>query len=475
MTGQPVPAGSTPITAELGSWIAGLGNGELPADIVGHLKLCLLDTLGCGLFGSLQPWGRIAAGMASESSGGSCQVWGTTETSGVAAAAIANGTAVHGFELDDVHLSGQIHPGAVTVPTVLALAEISGASGAQVLSALAAGYETGIRLGVAAGRGHGLSGFHPTGTLGAVASAAAAARLLGLDAEAAANCLALGATQAAGLYAARTGGMAKRFHAGHAAAAGVTAGLLARRGFTGAEDAIEAPFGGLLSAMRCDGDRGALLEGLGETWLSGGVGFKIYATCASAQTVVEGMRQLRAAGVTPETLDSLEVNMGSIAVSNVGWPYRPRDVVAAQMNGSYAAAVTLIDGDAFVEQFDAGRLADPQVLAIAGRVQFAVDPAIESGGLGLRHASRLVARLRDGTTRTVYNAQRPGGPGNEIGREAVIAKFRRLAGPAIGSEGAETVLDLVMAVDDLADIRPLSQALARQGLHEVPAQQRSMP
>ncbi|MGV3652464.1 MAG: MmgE/PrpD family protein [Devosia sp.] len=458
------------ITAELGTWIAGLKAGDVPAATRDHLKLCLLDTLGCGLFGALQPWGRISAAMASESAQGNCRLWGSSETSGAVAAALANGTAVHGFELDDVHLSGQIHPGSVTVPAALALGEMTGASGAELLTALAAGYETGIRLGVAAGRGHGLSGFHPTGTLGAVAAAASAARLLGLGADAATSTLALGATQASGLYAARTGGMAKRFHAGHAASAGVTAGLLARRGFTGARTAIEEPFGGLLATMGCDGDRDALLGELGQTWLSSGVGFKIYSTCASAQTIVEGVRQLRAGGVTADTLETLEVHMGSIAVSNVGWRYRPNDVVAAQMNGSYAAAVALLDGDAFVEQFAPDRLSDPAILALTERVHFAVDPHIESGGLGLRHASRLVARLRDGTTRTVYNAQRPGGPGNEIPPDAVIAKFRRLARPAIGEAGAERLLDLVMDIDALTSLAPLSAALARPELHEVVSQ-----
>ncbi|SFZ82499.1 2-methylcitrate dehydratase PrpD [Devosia enhydra] len=473
MRADAAPAGP-PITAALGSWIAELDAGDVPSVIRDHLKLCLLDTLGCGLFGALQPWGRITASVASESAQGDCRLWGFGETSGAVAAALANGTAVHGFELDDVHLSGQIHPGSVTVPAALALGEMTGATGAELLTALAAGYETGIRLGVAAGRGHGLSGFHPTGTLGAVAAAASAARLLGLDADAATATLALGATQASGLYAARTGGMAKRFHAGHAASAGVTAGLLARRGFTGARTAIEEPFGGLLATMGCDGDRGALLADLGETWLSGGVGFKIYSTCASAQTVVEGVRQLRASGVTADALETLEVHMGSIAVSNVGWRYRPNDVVAAQMNGRYAAAVALLDGDAFVEQFAPDRLADPAILALTERVQFAVDPHIESGGLGLRHASRLVARLRDGTTRTVYNAQRPGGPGNEIAPEAVVAKFRRLARPAIGEAGAERLLDLVMEIDSLSTLSPLASALARPELHEV-ASQRSLP
>lgn len=451
-----------PLTALLGSAVSGLSFDSLPHATRAHVKLCILDTLGCGLFGSGQPWGRIVADVAEETAGGQHQLWGRDARAGAVAAATANGTAVHGFELDDVHLSGQLHPGAVTVPAVWAVAEMAGSSGPALMTAVAAGYEVGIRMGVAAGRGHGLSGFHPTGTLGAVAAAAGVARVLGLDAEHARHALALGATQAAGLYSARTGGMSKRFHAGHAAGAGVAAGLLARRGFTAAEDAIEAGFGGLMSAMRFDGDPAALVQGLGGDWLLDGVGFKIFATCASAQTVVEGVLSLRDQGITAATLASLDIHMGSIAVSNVGWPYRPRDVVAAQMNGSYAAAVALLDGDAFVDQFRPGRLDDPAVLDLTQRIRFHLDPDIERGGLALRHASRIVARLHDGTLRTVYNAQRPGGPGKEIPQDAVVDKFIRLATPVIGQKGAGTLRDRILCLEEETDLRALSSLLGGQ-------------
>jgi 2-methylcitrate dehydratase PrpD len=372
---------------------------------------------------------------------------------------MANATGVHGFELDDVHLQGQIHPGAVTLPAVMALAEREGSSGADVLRAVLTGYEIGIRLGIAAGRGHGLSGFHPTGTIGCIAAAAAAASLLRLDAETATHALALGATQASGLYSARTGGMAKRFHAGHAASAGVTAATLAAKGFTGAPTAIEEAFGGFLTAMRCDGDHAAIAVGLGEHWEAAGVGFKIYATCASAQTIVAGVRELVAQGVTPQNLRRLDIFMGRIAVSNVGWRYVPADVVAAQMNGSYAAAVTLIDGDAFIAQFAEDRIHDATIFDLTSRVTFAVDPEIESGGLGLRHASRLVAHLADGRVLEAYNAQRPGGPGKEIPRARIIEKFLRLAGPAIGDRRAERLLDGVQHLQTLEDIRVLLPTL----------------
>lgn len=449
-----------PITDILAAWVSGPDPAHLPPAVRDHLKLAILDTIGCGLFGSTQPWSRIAAETASEMAGGSCLILASSYKAGPAAAAMANGTAIHGFELDDVHLTGQIHPGSVVLPAVLALAQARSLPPARLLEAVAAGYEIGIRLGAAAGRSHGLTGYHPTGTIGCVASAAAAARMLGLDAQRTASALALGATQASGLYSTRTGGMAKRFHAGHAAAAGVTAALLAERRFTGAAGVIETPFGGFLSTMRCDGDPAVITADLGRDWLSAGVGFKIFATCASAQTIVLGMQQLRARGLTPSNLERLDIRLGKIALSNVGWPYKPADVVAAQMNASYAAAVTLLDGDASAEQFSESRLADPAVLDICSRISFELDPEIENGGLNLRHASRLIATTREGSLLETYNAQRPGGPGAEIPSDRIVSKFLHLAAPVVGKVQADRIVDLVGSLETLSSLRELEDLLA---------------
>jgi aconitate decarboxylase len=449
-----------PITDTLATWVSGPDPACLPDALRDHLKLAVLDTLGCGLFGSTQTWSRIAAETASEMAGGSCLIFASSHRAGPAAAAMANGTAIHGFELDDVHLTGQIHPGSVVLPAALALAQSRGLPPSRLLEAVATGYEIGIRIGAAAGKAHGLTGYHPTGTIGCVAAAAAGARMLGLDAQRTASALALGATQASGLYSTRTGGMAKRFHAGHAASAGVTAALLAERGFTGAAGVIETNFGGFLSTMRCDGDPAVITRGLGREWLSEDVGFKIFATCASAQTIVLGMQQLRAQGLTPSNLQRLDIRLGRIALSNVGWPYKPADVVAAQMNASYAAAVTLLDGDASVEQFSKERLADPAVLDIASRISFELDPEIENGGLNLRHASRLTATMRNGASLETYNAQRPGGPGAEIPPARIVSKFRQLATPVVGSERADRIVELVNMLDALSGLHELEDLLA---------------
>jgi aconitate decarboxylase len=309
------------VTTTLGTWASELTLAAVPAEVIAHLKACLLDSIGCGLFGALQPWGRAVSDVAVDLSGGGvASLFARREKVSPADAALANGTAIHGFELDDAHVASSLHPGSVALPASLATAEVEGPSGERFLTALAAGYEVGLRLGVCAGVAHSTSGYHVTGTVGAVGAAAAAARVLSLSPVQFAHALGIGATQAAGLYVARLGSMAKRFHAGRAAQSGVLSACLARRGFTGSLEALEAPFGGFLSTLRGQFDATSMLSGLGERWETMLVGLKPYAACASAHTTIDGVLGLRAQGLSAENLERLTVRMSRKGHINIGWP-----------------------------------------------------------------------------------------------------------------------------------------------------------
>src|ERR1043166_4392539 len=118
------------VTPRLGQWVSGLTLSSIPADVLAHLKLCLLDSIGCGLFGAVQPWGRIAGDVAAGlSGGGAASLFWRSDKVSPADAALANGTAIHGFEIDDAHVSSSLHPGAVTLPAALAVGQVRAASG----------------------------------------------------------------------------------------------------------------------------------------------------------------------------------------------------------------------------------------------------------------------------------------------------------------------------------------------------------
>jgi aconitate decarboxylase len=458
MDASPAPASVTP---RLGQWVSELTLASVPADVVAHLKLCVLDSIGCGLYGAAQRWGKIAGDVAvGFSGGGVSSLFGRAEKVSPPDAALANGTAVHGFEIDDAHVASSHHPGAVTLPAALAVAEAKAASGAELLVALVAGYEIGLRVGVCAGVTHSTSGYHVTGTVGVVGAAAAAARALRLAPLQSAHALGIGATQAAGLYAARTGAMTKRFHAGRASQSGVLGAYLAEQGFTGSLDALEAPFGGFMSTLRGQSDAATMLTDLGTRWETARVGLKPYAACASAHTTIDGVRELRACGLNAGNLAHLTVRVSKKSYLNIGWPYQPGETIAAQMNGFYAAAVTLVDGDAFIDQYDERRLADPAIVALMPRTEFVHDPELDLGGAPKRHAIKMEAMRSDGSVLSTKIEQRRGSADHPLTIAEIEQKFRRLASTALPQPVVEELIGIIGAVEHEETLHRLTSLIA---------------
>jgi 2-methylcitrate dehydratase PrpD len=465
-SGSRQPTGSS-VAEGLGTWIAKTRFEDIPPAVVQHVKLCLLDSLGCGLFGATQEWSQIAADVALElCPTGPALLWGHNAATSPAEAAMVNGTAVHGFELDDVHVSSLLHPGAVTVPAVFAIAELRGLSGKDLLRAATLGYEVGIRIGICAGVPHATSGYHATGTVGSIAAAAGVAAALDLDETQAMHALAVGTTQASGLYAARTGAMAKRFHAGRAAQSGVIAGLLAERGFTGARAALEAPSGGFLPTMSHAYEPESILDGLGDVWETASVGFKAYASCASTHTTVDALDLLMSQGLSPANLRSLRIGMSKVGVQNVGWRYVPAGIVAAQMNGFYTAAIKLLEGDAFVEQFREERLGDREVLELIEKIEIRHDPQIDAAGPKSRHAVVVEAELDDSRCLRARVEQRTGSSHNPLSSDQVERKFISLARARLSDTSARQVISIIDALDEAAGIIDLRHLLSAPDLTE---------
>ncbi|MBI3044563.1 MAG: MmgE/PrpD family protein [Betaproteobacteria bacterium] len=448
-------------TAQFGAWAAALRYETIPADVIEHAKLCLLDGLGCGLFGSTRPWGKISADLARDlSGGGKSTLWGTNDGASPADAALANGTALHGFEIDDIHLRAMLHPGAVTIPAALALAEATATSGRELLTAIVAGYEIGCRVGICAGTAHTLRGYHSTGTVGCIGSAAAGASLLHLGAQEAMHALAIAATQAGGLHAGGRGGaMAKRFHAGAAARNGVVGALLAEKGFTGSHEALEAASGGFMSTLSDSPDMTPYVATLGSEWEILQTGFKAYAACASAHTTIDGIDAMLKRGLRADNLDHMRIHMSAVGHYNVAWPYRPTAVVGAQMNGYFAAAVKLLDGDNFIDQYTEDRIADPKILEMIKRIEIVHDAELDRGGAAKRHAIRIFARTRDGRDFEEYVEQRKGSAQFPLTREEIERKFRRTAGAVLSPSRTDQLLNSIFELEAGSSVTELSKAL----------------
>jgi len=454
-------------TRDIAGFVSGLRYGAIPAEVRERIKLLILDALGCALYGAHLEWCRILRDTLGRiDKDASCSVWGTSLRLSAPHAALANGTQIQGFELDDVHRAGVLHVGAVVLPALLAIAELRrNLGGEEFLAAAVAGYEIGPRVGLCMGPEHIGQGWHSGATVGVFAAAAGAARGLRLDAGKAVHALGIAGTQASGLMAAQYGAMVKRMHAGRASQSGLYGALLAEQGFTGIEDVLESEYGGFCTTFSRSNDRFRLAEltaGLGETWQTMGVALKFYACVASNHTTLDALRDLQARkAFDAEDVQKIVVHGSQVTADHVGWKYEPNGLTAAQLNLPFCVATYLLEGDCGVEQFTDAAVADPKRMALAEKIEVRPDPAITAKGAPYRHAVRVEVQLSGGA-RLECAKQAPRGSERNFAAPAdIIAKFEKLAAHGLPPARAAELRDAVLGLEKLRDAGRIADLMAR--------------
>jgi 2-methylcitrate dehydratase PrpD len=383
-------------------------------------------------------------------------VWGTGRRLTAPHAALANGTQVQGFELDDVHRAGVLHVGAVVLPALIAVAELRrNLSGSEFLAAAVAGYEIGPRVGLCMGPEHIGQGWHSGATVGVFSAAAAASRGLNLNSERTIHALGIAGTQAAGLMAAQYGAMVKRMHAGRASQSGLYGALLAEQGFTGIEDVFESEYGGFCTTFSRSRDRfdlGQLTAGLGEVWQTMGVALKFYACVGSNHTTLDALQEIRKKRpFEAGQVEKIVVHGSQATADHVGWKYEPRSLTAAQLNLPFCAATLLLEGDCSVDQFTEGAVADPARIALANRVEVIAEPQITAKGASFRHLVRVTVRLRGGE-RLECTKEAPRGSERDFASAAEIThKYEQLARHALPEGRVAELRDAVLGLESLSD------------------------
>ena len=444
-------------TRAMAEFVAGLQYRAIPSEVRERIKLLILDALGCALYGARLEWCRILHGTLSQVDGGeSCVVWGTGRRLTAPHAALANGTQVQGFELDDVHRAGVLHVGAVVLPALIAVAELRrNLSGSEFLAAAVAGYEIGPRVGLCMGPEHIGQGWHSGATVGVFSAAAAASRGLNLNSERTIHALGIAGTQAAGLMAAQYGAMVKRMHAGRASQSGLYGALLAEQGFTGIEDVFESEYGGFCTTFSRSRDRfdlGQLTAGLGEIWQTMGVALKFYACVGSNHTTLDALQEIRRRRpFEAGQVEKIVVHGSQATADHVGWKYEPRSLTVAQLNLPFCAATLLLEGDCSVDQFTEGAVADPARIALANRVEVIAEPQITAKGASFRHLVRVTVRLRGGE-RLECTKEAPRGSERDFASAAEIThKYEQLARHALPEGRVAELRDAVLGLESLSD------------------------
>ena len=452
-------------TRAIAEFVAGLRYEQIPPEVIGRLKLLILDALGCAIYGTALPWSKILIDTLTRlDASTACGVWGTAARLSAPHAALANGTLVQSFELDDVHRAGVLHVSSVTLPVLFAVAELRpGMSGRDFLRAAVAGYEIGPRVGLCMGPEHISQGWHSGATVGVFSAGAGAAAALKLPVDKVVHALGIAGTQSSGLMAAQYGAMVKRLHAGRAAQSGLYGALLAEQGFTGIVDVFESEYGGFCTTFSRSHDRFRLAEltsALGERWETREIALKFYSCVGSNHTTLDAIRNIQARRpFKTDEVARIVVHGSQATAEHVGWPYRPQGLTSAQMNLPFCVGTLLTEGDVFVDQFSEAVVADPKRMAIAEKVTVVHDPAITALGAKFRHKVHVEVQLTDGSSHQ-ETVEAPRGSEQKFASEAdVVEKFMKLSCGTLGDTAASRLAVLTMDCDRLDDIGALVKAL----------------
>jgi len=423
MTTIALPAAGHAVAEQLGRWIAGTEARALPDEAVATARRLLLDVAGLCVAGRREDY--IAATLQATDGTGACTALGHARPLTAFDAALVNGTAAHGEDYDDTFEGGPVHSGAVIVPAVLAACERENLGGEALLRGIAVGAELMCRLALVAPKVIHGAGFHPTAVLGALAAAGAVAASLELPPDQAASALGIAGSMAAGIieYLAE-GTSTKRMHTGWAAQSGLRAALMARGGFAGPRTVLEGVHGFYKAfAPSRPPDFAPLLDGLGRDWAMAGIAFKPYACGTMTQPFIDCAIRLAQQGVRAEEIVSITCNVGEGTVHRL-WEdltvkHRPPTPYAAKFSTPFCMAVGFFDGRAGFGQFTEARIHDPQVLALAARIRYRIDPADE---YPRNFTGHLAATLADGRVVEIRQPHLRGGAREPLSDAELEAK-----------------------------------------------------
>jgi 2-methylcitrate dehydratase PrpD len=445
-----------PETLELAEFTSTLVFEGIPQAVRQRAKSCILDQLGVQLASSTLPWSRgfyetFRVGPGKQES----TIVKYGDRVSPAQASIVNGTFGHGAELDDV-CGGFGHPGSVIIPAAMALGESGHIDGKELVAAIIAGYEVAIRVANAVMPSLRSRGFHvhACSTFGA---AAAAARILKLDAEATAHAFGFAGSYSSGLNQFEfSGGDVKRLHAGMAARGGVESALLAKKGMTAPTDILEGEKG-FCRAFADKYDLSLLTRGVGSEFKILTVGFKLYPTPGRCQAPISIISKLAEEfDLHPDDIDQISVESGTKIKIHPGL-FEPQDVLSAQFNVPFNIALRLKFGrNDLTDYIDEEIRNDGEIVSLAKKVKLTFSEKRESI---VPYSTEVRVKLKSGKTHVGSQDFPKGTTKNPFTDNEFHEKFGRLSGPVIGKTASRAVVQQVEKLDRLDDVSEIMKYL----------------
>jgi len=365
------------IAQELARKIVALRPGAVPQAVRQKCADLLIDVAGLCVTARNEDY--VKAALAGCDDDGPCTAIGHARTLSAAGAAFVNGTAAHGEDFDDTFEGGPVHAGAVIVPAVLAACERHGRDGAAALLGIAVGCEVMCRLSTVVPKAVHKAGFHPTAIFGVMGAAAGVGAALGLDQKQIVDALGIAGSFASGIieYLAE-GAWTKRLHPGWAAQSGYRAALLARGGFLGPRTVFEGTHGLFHGfAHTTQGDYAALAD-FGTRWVIETLAFKPYPCGTMAHPYIDCAKRLAARGIKPADVKELICEVAEGTVHRLWEPLaakqRPPNGYAAKFATPFILATGFVRGGVGLDAFTDKAVGDKDVLALAAKVRYVIDP-----------------------------------------------------------------------------------------------------
>jgi 2-methylcitrate dehydratase PrpD len=403
--------------------ICALDASRLPEVVRSKCEDLLVDVVGLAVTARNEDY--VKAALAGCDDDGPCTAIGHARTLSAAAAALVNGTAIHGEDFDDTFEGGPVHAGAVIVPAVLAACERHGLDGRAALLGIAVGVETMCRLSTVAPTLTHKAGFHPTAVFGAMGAAAGVGAAFKLNPRQMVDALGTAASMASGIieYLAE-GAWTKRLHAGWAAQSGLRAALLGRAGFSGPRTVFEGVHGFFHGFARTTkGDYDALIGDFGTRWVTETLAFKPYPCGTMTHPYIDCARRL---GTRIKVADIVEMvcEVGEGTVHRLWEPLaakqKPANGYAGKFSTPYCIAAGFIRGNVGLSDFSDAAVRDPAVVALAGKVRYAIDP---KNPYPKNFTGHIRATLRDGAVVEERQPHMRGGAQEPLTRADIQDKF----------------------------------------------------
>jgi 2-methylcitrate dehydratase PrpD len=462
------------LTEYVAKFVVNTKASSIPADVAHLGKRSILDGLGLALAGNAAESGHIVRTYLKSlgiPTGKGATVIGTGMKVPARFAAFANGIAIHADDYDDTQLAvakdrvyGLLtHPTAPVLPPVLALGEIGNRSGRDVLTAYQVGVEAETKMSEAINPRHYDHGFHSTATIGAIAAAAAASRMMGLNVEQTRRALGIGASQSAGLRE-NFGTMTKPFHPGRSAESGIVAAEFAKLGWTATPIVLEAGRGFFKAAG--GGYDPAAIEGkLGNPWTFTfpGVSIKPHPSGSLTHPGMGLMLDLiRKHDIRPQQVAKVKVGTNR-HMPNALIHHRPKNELQAKFSMEFCMAILLLERKAGLAEFTDAVVNRPDVQKMIERIEFGVHPEAEAAGYQ-KMTTIIEIQLTDGRSIGGRADFGKGSPTNPMSDEELAAKFHECAAwGKLPKANADKVVEMVLTLEKLKNIRGLTRLLAIGG------------